>query len=114
MYRLPFELTDSAKLLQFTILGGPQTPSSHPPLNDATVRTRVEIASGIVSYARRQAMRQTKIQTPSWQYFALLKLWYNITRSLHAVLFNIIYETFLNATSRKIVAHYNCITFIEE
>jgi len=26
MYRLPFELTDSAKLLHFTILGGPQTP----------------------------------------------------------------------------------------
>jgi len=35
MYRLPFELTDSAKLLHFTILGGggPQTPS---PLKDAT------------------------------------------------------------------------------
>ena len=31
MYRLPFELTDSAKLLHFTILGAPQ-----PPLNDAT------------------------------------------------------------------------------
>ena len=39
MYRLPFELTDSAKLLHFTILGGggPQTPRA-PPLNDATVR----------------------------------------------------------------------------
>ena len=36
MYRLPFELTDSAKLLHFTILeGGPQTPRA-PPLNDAT------------------------------------------------------------------------------
>ena len=34
MYRLPFELTDSAKLLHFTILGGPQTPRA--PLNDAT------------------------------------------------------------------------------
>ena len=36
MYRLPFELTDSAKLLHFTILGGPQTPPAPPPLNDAT------------------------------------------------------------------------------
>jgi len=35
MYRLPFELTDSAKVLHFTILGGPQTPQP-PPLNDAT------------------------------------------------------------------------------
>jgi len=35
MYRLFFELTDSAKLLHFTILGGPQTPQP-PPLNDAT------------------------------------------------------------------------------
>jgi len=37
MYRLPFELTDSAKLLHFTILGGggPETPPA--PLNDATV-----------------------------------------------------------------------------
>ena len=34
MYRLPFELTDSAKLLHFTILGGLQTPPA--PLNDAT------------------------------------------------------------------------------
>jgi len=35
MYRLPFELTDSAKLLHFTILGGgPQTLRA--PLNDAT------------------------------------------------------------------------------
>ena len=59
MYRLPFELTDSAKLLQFTILGGPQTPSSHPPLNDATVRTHVEIASGIVSYAGNEANKDT-------------------------------------------------------
>ena len=35
MYRLPFELTDSAKLLHFTILGG---GSADPPapLNDAT------------------------------------------------------------------------------
>jgi len=33
MYRLPFELTDSAKLLHFTILGRPPVP---PPLNDAT------------------------------------------------------------------------------
>ena len=33
MYRLPFELTDSAKLLHFTILGegGPQTPRAEPP-----------------------------------------------------------------------------------
>ena len=31
MYRLPFELTDSAKLLHFTILGGVRSP-----LNDAT------------------------------------------------------------------------------
>ena len=37
MYRLPFELTDSAKLLHFTILGG---GSADPPtpLNDATDR----------------------------------------------------------------------------
>ena len=35
MYILPFELTDSAKLLHVTILGGgPQTPPA--PLNDAT------------------------------------------------------------------------------
>jgi len=34
MYRLPFELTDSTKLLHFTILGGLQTPPI--PLNDAT------------------------------------------------------------------------------
>ena len=38
-YRLRFELTDSAKLLHFIILGGggPQTPRA-PPLNDATDR----------------------------------------------------------------------------
>jgi len=35
MYRLPFELTDSAKLLHFTILGGSADPRA-PPLNDAT------------------------------------------------------------------------------
>jgi len=34
MYRLPFELTDSAKLLHFTILGGSADPPV--PLNDAT------------------------------------------------------------------------------
>jgi len=34
MYRLPFELTDSAKLLHFTILGGSADPPA--PLNDAT------------------------------------------------------------------------------
>ena len=33
MYRLPFELTDSAKLLHFTILGGSADPRA---LNDAT------------------------------------------------------------------------------
>jgi len=37
MYRLPFELTDSAKLLPFTILGGGSAdPPCPPPLNDAT------------------------------------------------------------------------------
>ena len=35
MYRLPFELTDSAKLLHFTLLGGVRRPPV-PPLNDAT------------------------------------------------------------------------------
>ena len=35
MYRLPFELTDSAKLLHFTILGGGSTDPP-APLNDAT------------------------------------------------------------------------------
>jgi len=35
MYRLLFELTDSAKLLHFTILGGSADPPA--PLNDATV-----------------------------------------------------------------------------
>ena len=35
MYRLPFELTDSAKLLHFTILGGSADPPA--PLNGATV-----------------------------------------------------------------------------
>ena len=37
MYRLPFELTDSAKLLHFTILGGSADNQPPPPLNDATV-----------------------------------------------------------------------------
>jgi len=30
MYRLPFELTDSAKLLHFTILGGSADPPPAP------------------------------------------------------------------------------------
>jgi len=34
MYRLPFELTDSAKLLHFTILEGVRRPPA--PLKDAT------------------------------------------------------------------------------
>jgi len=38
MYRLPFELTDCAKLLHFTILGGGGSADPLPPLNDATVR----------------------------------------------------------------------------
>ena len=36
MYRLPFELTGSAKLLHFTILGGSADPPPCPLLNDAT------------------------------------------------------------------------------
>jgi len=36
MYRLPFELTDSTKLLHFTILGGSADPPPPAPLNDAT------------------------------------------------------------------------------
>jgi len=37
MYRLPFELTDSAKLLHFTILGGGSAdPPPQTPLNDAS------------------------------------------------------------------------------
>jgi len=37
MYRLFFELTDSAKLLHFTILGGVRRPPSPPAaLNDVT------------------------------------------------------------------------------
>ena len=52
MYRLPFELTDSAKLLHFTILGGSADPTT--PLNDATatdtrcylVRVRVGVLPG--------------------------------------------------------------------
>ena len=43
MYRLPFELTDSAKLLHFTILGGGSADPPCPPLNDATVHTSVFI-----------------------------------------------------------------------
>jgi len=36
MCRLPFELTDSAKLLHFTILGGVRRPPPQTPLNDAS------------------------------------------------------------------------------
>jgi len=46
MYRLPFELTDSAKLLHFTILGGAQ-------LNDATAYCFVLIISRSGSQGRR-------------------------------------------------------------
>jgi len=42
MYRLPFELTDSAELLHFTILGGYADPLD--PLNDATGTVTVKKA----------------------------------------------------------------------
>ena len=51
MYRLPFELTDSAKLLHFTILGGVRRPPL-PPLNDATASNRNRCEMGITDYRR--------------------------------------------------------------
>ena len=47
MYRLPFELTDSAKLLHFTILGGGVLRPPVPPLNDATASNRNRCEMGI-------------------------------------------------------------------
>ena len=51
MYRLPFELTDSAKLLHFTILGGGvvRRPPRPPPLNDAPGRTVLKFVNDVAA-----------------------------------------------------------------
>ena len=74
-YRLPFELTDSAKLLHFTILGGVRRPPVPPPLNDATAaELKLDIKCGkqviapgtIGAYApHRMAVRLTADLRPS-------------------------------------------------
>ena len=52
MYRLPFELTHSAKLLHFTILGGSADPPSPLPLNDAAAWGEVTSQSVWSQYGR--------------------------------------------------------------
>ena len=61
MYRLPFELTDSAKLLHFTILGGPQTPLPPPQMTPLLqelhwlpVEQRITYKLAVLTYKTRQ------------------------------------------------------------